>query len=299
MNILITGGTGLIGTALYTKLRHQHQLTVLTRDPNHAYQRLGHDIRAIQSLAQLNHLDEFDAVINLAGEPIAGKRWTKQQISRIEQSRFQITEQLVQLFQASNQPPTVLISGSAIGYYGRQGRHPVTESNYHAYNEFTHRLCAQWEALALQAESAQTRVCLLRTGVVLSPRGGALAQMALPFKLGIGGPISDGQQMMSWVHLDDVVEIILFLLHHETLNGPFNATAPQPVSNNEFSRTLAATLNRPCVLRVPSFVMRILLGDMAEMLLTGQAVLPERLQKSGYQFRHSNLEDALRACLRK
>lgn len=297
MNILITGGTGLIGTALYTKLRHQHQLTVLTRDTAKAYKQLGHDIQAIQSLAQLDNLNDFDAVINLAGEPIAGKRWSNAQVKKIEQSRFQITEQLVQLIQASSEPPTVLISGSAIGYYGRQGRRPVTETDYHAYDEFTHQLCAKWEAIAQQAESEQTRVCLLRTGVVLAPRGGALAQMALPFKLGMGGPISDGQQMMSWVHLDDIVDIIIFLLQHETLHGPFNATAPQPVSNNEFSRTLAATLKRPCLVRVPSFAMRILLGDMAEMLLTGQAVLPERLQKSGYQFRYTNLEDALRACL--
>lgn len=296
MHILMTGATGLIGSALYKKLRNQHQITVLTRDTTKAYKKLGHDIQAINGLDQLNHLDDFDAVINLAGEPIADKRWTDKQIERIEQSRFGITEQLVQLFKQSSDAPTVLISGSAIGYYGRQGTTPVTESDHQVYDEFTHRLCAKWEGIAKQAESEQTRVCMLRTGIVLARDGGALAKMAMPFKLGIGGPIGHGRQMMSWVHLDDMVDLIIFLLHHDSLSGPFNATAPQPVTNNEFSQTLAKTLNRPCLFRVPAFVMRTLLGDMADMILTGQAVLPERLQQNGFQFRHPELADALRHC---
>lgn len=296
MHILITGATGLIGTALIKQLRNQHAITVLTRDPGNAYHRLGHDVHAIDSLAQLEHLDEFDAVINLAGEPIAGKRWSARQKQRIEQSRFQITEQLVQLCLRSNQPPAVFISGSAIGYYGRQGTTPVTESSYQAHDEFTHRLCAKWEAIAKQAQSAQTRVCLLRTGIVLAPNGGALTKMAMPFKWGVGGPIADGQQMMSWIHIDDMVAAIIFLLEHDAVHGAVNATAPQPVTNEEFSETLANVLSRPCAMRVPALVMRTMMGEMADMILTGQAVLPERLEAQGFQFRHPTLEDALRHC---
>lgn len=293
MKLLITGATGLIGTALYKKLRNQHQLTVLTRNANRAYQKLGHDIEAITQLSELNNLNQFDAVINLAGEPIAGKRWSNGQKRRIEQSRWQITEQLAHLFEASDQPPEVLISGSAIGYYGRQGREPVTEDSHKVHDEFTHRLCAHWETLAVQAESASTRVCLLRTGIVLAQDGGALQRMALPFKFGLGGPIGDGKQMMSWIHLDDMVDLILYLLNNEECKGPYNATAPNPVSNEEFSRTLARVLNRPCLFRVPAVVMRALLGEMADMILTGQAVLPERIQQHGFEFRHSTVRDAL------
>lgn len=296
MKILITGGTGLIGTALYKKLRNQHQMTIVTRNPNKAYKNLGHDIQTVTAVNQLSNLNDFDAVINLAGEPIADKRWTDKQKQRIEQSRFQTTEQLVELFASSPKPPGVLISGSAIGYYGRQGQTPVTEDKHQVHDEFTHRLCAKWEAIALKAQSEQTRVCLLRTGVVLAKQGGALSKMALPFKLGFGGPIGDGQQMMSWIHLDDMVDAIIYLLHQDTAAGAFNATAPNPVSNNEFSQTLANVLHRPCIFRVPAFVMKGLLGEMADMILTGQAVLPDRLEQSGFQFRHRELKEALQHC---
>ncbi|RAK01774.1 TIGR01777 family oxidoreductase [Aliidiomarina maris] len=296
MHILITGGTGLIGSALYKKLRNQHQITVLTRNAERAYRTLGHDIQALTSLEPLRHLDDFDAVINLAGEPIADKRWSDQQKKRIEQSRFETTEQLVSRFKQSTKPPKVFISGSAIGYYGRQGQTPVTENDYQAHDEFTHRLCAHWEQLAEQAASEHTRVCTLRTGIVLAANGGALSKMALPFKLGVGGPIGDGQQMMSWIHLDDMVDLIIFLLHHDNASGAFNATAPEPVSNQVFSQTLAKVLKRPCLFRVPAPVMRILLGEMSDMILTGQAVLPEKLIQSGFQFRHPTLMEALQQC---
>lgn len=293
MKLLITGGTGLIGSALYKKLRNQHQLVVLTRSPSKAYQNLGHDIEVLSSLSQLDDLNTFDGVINLAGEPIADKRWSAKQKEKIEQSRWRITEDLVTLFKASETPPSVLISGSAIGYYGRQGQQPVTEERPNVHDEFTHRLCAKWEAIARQAESSQTRVCLLRTGVVLASDDGALPRIARPIKFGLGGPIGDGQQQMSWIHIDDIVDIIHWLLHHAECKGPYNATAPYPASNEEFTRTLAAVMHRPCRLRVPAFVMRTLLGEMADMLLTGQAVLPERIQESGFQYRHPRLKGAL------
>ncbi|RUO26143.1 TIGR01777 family protein [Aliidiomarina minuta] len=296
MRALITGGTGLIGTALIKKLRNQYRITVLTRDSVKAYKKLGHDIDTLNDLSSLSSLDSFDAVINLAGEPIADKRWTDKQKERIEQSRWQITEQLAQLCQASEEPPEVLISGSAIGYYGRQGEEPVTEAEPRVHDEFTHRLCAHWEQLALTAESEKTRVCLLRTGLVMAPSGGALARMSLPFKLGMGGPIGHGKQMMSWIHLDDIVDLIIFLLNNEKCSGPYNATAPHPVSNEEFSKTLGKVLHRPVFLRVPAFVMKGLLGEMADMLLTGQAVLPQRAQEAGFQFRHAQLREALQHC---
>lgn len=296
MKMLITGGTGLIGSALYRKLHGQHQITVLTRDPNKAHKKLGNQAQTLTSLDTLTDLNDFDAVINLAGEPIANKRWTAQQKQRIEQSRFQITEQLVKLFAQSATPPKVLISGSAMGYYGRQGKTPVTEKAHQVHDEFSHRLCAQWESIALQAQSEQTRVCLLRTGLVLAKQGGALAKMALPFKLGLGGPIGDGEQMMSWIYLDDMVDAVIFLLQQNNAQGPYNLTAPTPVSNNEFSQTLANTLHRPCVFRVPAFVMEGLLGEMSEMILTGQAVLPERLQEAGFKFKHRHLKGALQDC---
>lgn len=296
MKILLTGGTGLIGSALYKKLHGQHQITVLTRNPNKAYDKLGKDTQTLTSLDKLTDLNDFDAVINLAGEPIADKRWTAQQKQRIEQSRFQITEQLVKLFSNSATPPGVLISGSAMGYYGRQGKTPVTEDKHQVHDEFSHRLCAQWEAIALQAQSEQTRVCLSRTGLVLAKQGGALAKMALPFKLGLGGPIGNGEQMMSWIYLDDMVDALIFLLQQDNAQGPFNLTAPQPVSNNEFSRTLASVLHRPCVFRVPAFVMKGLLGEMADMILTGQAVLPQRLEEAGFEFQHRQLQGALQDC---
>lgn len=296
MHILITGATGLIGTALYKKLRNQHQITVLTRDANKAYKNLGHDIQALTQLDTLSQLDDFDAVINLAGEPIADKRWSDKQKQRIEQSRFETTEQLVQLFKQSSKPPSVFISGSAIGYYGRQGDTPVTEDNHQVHDEFTHQLCAKWENIALQAKTEQTRVCLLRTGIVLARQGGALGKMSFPFKLGVGGPIGHGKQMMSWIHIDDMVDAIIFLLHQDNATGAFNCTAPQPVSNETFSKTLASTLHRPCLFRVPAVVMKTLLGEMADMILTGQAVLPEKLEQHGFQFRHPQLKGALEHC---
>ncbi|MGX5913641.1 TIGR01777 family oxidoreductase [Aliidiomarina sp. Khilg15.8] len=296
MHILLTGGTGLIGSVLLKKLRNQHAVTVLTRNPTKAYKKLGHDITVINDLDSLNDLNHIDAIINLAGEPIADKRWSDAQKKRIEQSRWQLTDKLTALCKASSEPPHTFISGSAIGYYGAQGQTRVTEEDNQPRDEFTHRLCATWEQKAQAAATEHTRVCLLRTGIVLAPRGGALQRMSLPFKFGMGGPIGSGEQMMSWIHIDDMVDLILHLLHKDSCRGPYNATAPNPVSNEDFSKTLGKVLHRPVLLRVPSFAMKIMLGEMSTMLLNGQAVIPERTLESGFQFRHATLEDALRHC---
>lgn len=220
MRILLTGGTGLIGSALLKHWQNEHQLTVLTRTV-----RPGSS--AVQYITDLAKVDfnQLDAVINLAGEPIADKRWTDAQKDRICQSRWQLTEQLVQHITAASTPPAVLISGSAIGFYGRQGEQEISEEYQAFFPEFSHDICARWENLAWQANSPQTRVCLIRTGVVLAANGGALKKMLPPFKLGLGGKIGSGDQYMSWIHLDDMVALIDFLLHNDQISGAVNATA--------------------------------------------------------------------------
>lgn len=293
MKLFITGATGLIGR---TYLRHygdQHDVTVLTRNPEKARKTLGSSVRTVVSLSEFDHFNEFDAVINLAGEPIAEKRWSDKQKQRIQQSRFRITEQLSALIQNSERPPKVFISGSAVGFYGRQGEQVVSETKGTPHDEFSHQLCKQWEQLANQAGSEHTRVCLLRTGIVLARLGGALERMAPPFKFGLGGPIGNGKQMMSWIHIHDMIAGIDFLLHHDECAGAYNFTAPTPVSNKTFSKTLGKVLHRPVIFRVPAFTMRLAFGEMADLLLTGQAVVPERLEQAGFTFKYRELEPAI------
>lgn len=292
MNILFTGGTGLIGSTFIKGIGRDYNYTVLTRQPEQAKCILGPKVKTITRLDALKDLNAFDAIINLAGEPIADKRWSTARKAKLEQSRWALTEQLTQLLQGSSAPPEVFISGSAVGYYGRQGQQPITEASATPHPEYSHTLCKVWEDTA-QAAANKTRVCTVRTGIVLAPKGGALAKMMTPFKLRLGGPIGSGQQMMSWIHLDDMVRAIHFLLQNKACQGAFNATAPTPVSNREFSQTLAKTLNRPCLFKVPAFVMRGMLGEIADLILTGQAALPERLQAHGFEFSYPNLAPAL------
>ncbi|MDW5499075.1 TIGR01777 family oxidoreductase [Pseudomonas lundensis] len=293
MRILITGATGLIGSSLTQRLLGlSHQITVLSRNVPRARQRFGEQVSYWSTLQDQASLDGFDAVINLAGEPIADKRWSKTQKERLCHSRWDLTEQLAKLINAGSAPPSVLISGSATGYYGDQGQAVVTEDEA-PHNEFTHQLCQRWESLALQAQSDATRVCLLRTGVVLAPKGGALAKMLPPFRLGLGGPIGSGRQYLPWIHLEDMVDGILYLLDHQTLQGPFNMVAPYPVHNEQFAAQLANVLDRPAFLRVPAFAMRLLMGEAAVLVLGGQRAVPRRLEEAGFRFRFLELEQAL------
>lgn len=293
MRILITGAAGLIGSSLTARLLTlSHQLTVLTRDPQHARSRLGDQPTYRQTLDDYRSLDEFDAVLNLAGEPIADKRWSAEQKKRLCYSRWDLTERLATLINAGSTPPRVLISGSAIGYYGDQGQAVVTEEEP-PHDEFTHQLCQRWESLALQAQSDATRVCLLRTGVVLAPQGGALAKMLPPFRLGLGGPIGGGRQYLPWIHLEDMVNGIIFLLEHDTLQGPFNMVAPYPVHNAQFAAQLANVLDRPAFIRVPAFILRLLMGEAATLVLGGQRAVPKRLEQAGFHFQYLELEQAL------
>lgn len=293
MRILITGATGLIGSSLTQRLLNlSHPITVLTRDVQRARERFGEHVSYWSTLQGQTSLDGFDAVINLAGEPIADKRWSKAQKERLCHSRWDLTEQLAALINAGSSPPGVLISGSAAGYYGDQGQAVVTEDEA-PHDEFTHQLCQRWESLALQAQSETTRVCLLRTGVVLASKGGALAKMLPPFRLGLGGPIGNGRQYLPWIHLDDMVNGILYLLEHATLQGPFNMVAPYPVHNEQFAAQLANVLDRPAFLRVPAFAMRLLMGEAAVLVLGGQRAVPKRLEEAGFSFRFMELEQAL------
>lgn len=288
MKILITGGTGLIGSNLIPILR-PCDVAVYTRNVAMAEQILGHKIHFLSTLSHLTSLDDYDVVINLAGEPIVAKKWTDEQKHIIEQSRWATTEKIVALIKASEKPPKLLISGSAIGFYGRQQEQIIDENFSSAHDEFSHRLCERWEFLANQAQSDKTRVCIIRTGVVITKRGGALQKMLLPFKLGLGGPIGDGTQYMSWIHLEDMLRGIAHLITNKSCQGIYNFTAPNPVTNQEFSRELASALSRPCFFRVPKFVLRMMMGEMADLVLYGQRVVPKRLEESGYEFIYPNI----------
>lgn len=294
MKVLITGGSGLIGSHLITQL-HDYEITVLTRNVTQAKNKLGDAHRYIDDLDAFNNLDEFEVVINLAGEPIANKRWSETHKKQIENSRWGTTQKLVDLLNAGENPPHVFISGSAIGFYGKQGAHAIDEDFIAANDDFSHRLCARWESIAQQAESEQTRVCIIRTGIVLSAKGGALEKMRVPFALGLGGPIGNGQQYMSWIHIEDMLQGILYLIKHPSCSGVYNFTAPAPVTNNEFSREFADSLKRPCLFRVPAFVMSTLMGEMSTLVLDGQKVIPNRLQSSGYRFLYPDIRSAFKS----
>lgn len=296
MKILITGGTGLIGSELVARLRDRYQLTVLSRRPEAAAKLFGTGVQVLPHLDQVQDISEYYAVINLQGEGIADRRWSDRQKLRLEQSRWNITRQLTERILASEQPPAVFISGSAIGIYGPRDQQPVTESSAIDADDFAHNLCAEWERLALAA-APNTRVCVLRTGVVLAPDGGALKKMLPPYLLGLGGPLGDGKQGFSWIHLADIVGMIEFLLEQKGCEGIYNGTAPTPLAQAEFSACLAKVLRKSHFMRVPAFALKLMLGEMSEMLLKGQFVVPERFQAAGYQFQYPVLEDALSACL--
>lgn len=289
--ILITGGTGLIGRQLIAKLEKQYAFVVISRQPDRARRLLG-DAHEYKTIDDLTDIENIHAVINLAGEPIADRRWTETQKLHICESRWRITTHLVELINDAVKKPSVMLSGSAIGYYGRQGDKPINEDYTDCYDEFTHQVCKRWEDLALQA---QTRVCVLRTGVVLDEDGGALAKMLMPFRIGLGGPIGTGKQYLSWIHIEDTIKGVVFLLENEKCVGPYNLTSPNPNTNAFFSLKLAKRLDRPCLLRMPAFAIRALMGESSDLVLYGQKVLPERLMSAGFDFSYPTLEQALDA----
>ncbi len=296
MRYLITGGTGLIGSHFCLSLNADDQVTVLSRTKkptSSPLKRSKCSIRFVSSLEALSNLNDIDCVINLAGEPIADKRWTKQHKTTLEQSRWETTQVLNTLFKTSSTPPHTFISGSAIGFYGRQDTKPMVESSTEIYDEFTHRLCSKWESIALDVQRPATRVCVLRTGIVLAKGQGALAKMTLPFQLGLGGKIGSGEQGMSWIHIDDMIAGIHHLIQNKNLNGAFNFTAPFPVSNKDFVNELGHALSRPTFIPMPAFALSTLMGESADLLLTGQFVYPEKLLLSEFKFSYPKLNQAL------
>jgi len=296
MKLFITGGSGLIGSAFIHSLDKACHVTVLTRDALQAANKLRSalcDITYVLDIDEIADFDGYQAVINLAGEPIVAKRWSDKQKQKITQSRLRVTEKLVTKIMRSSQAPAVFISGSAIGFYGRQQNEVIKEDHLQLFPEFSHLLCKEWEDIAYMAQSEQTRVCLLRTGIVLDKSGGALAKMLLPFTLGLGGKIGTGQQYMAWIHLQDMLKAIHFLLNTQSCAGAYNLTAPHPVTNLEFSQTLARVLHRPCLFPVPAFVLKLAMGEMSDLLLYGQNVIPARLSEEGFQFDYPKLQPAL------
>ncbi|ASG65392.1 TIGR01777 family protein [Idiomarina piscisalsi] len=291
MNILMTGGTGLIGSAFIRKYRSDHKFTVTTRNKERARKLLGDDVTLLSSVDEVADIGQFDSVINLQGEGIADKRWSDSRKQALKDSRWQVTEKLAAMIKAAEKPPKVFLSGSAIGYYGPRDAQPVNESDGPKRTDFAVTLCQEWERRALAAEKV-TRVVLLRTGVVLAKGEGALAKMITPYKFGLGGPLGDGKQMMSWIQLEDMVRAIQYLLEHDNLSGPVNMTSPGPVTNEAFSRTLASVLNKPHFMRVPAFVLKVGLGEMSSMLLKGQAVVPDKLRNHGFEFKYPTVREA-------
>ena len=297
MKILITGGTGFIGKKLCRFLLDQdHELTVLSRKPKKVNLLCGERVQAISSIEQLTTSDSFDAIINLAGEGIADSRWTKKRKRVLLDSRVNTTRQLIAYIERAKKRPEVLISGSAVGYYGNRGSRILNERSG-SHEDFSHELCEKWESTAIEAENFDVRVCVIRTGLVIGNDGGFLKRMLPVFKLGLGGPMGDGQQWMSWIHRTDFIAVIDKLLESKVMQGIFNATAPEPVSNAEFSQTLGNVLNRPTFIPVPAFVLKTLLGEMSELLLGGQRVLPERIEQAGFKFQFKTLEQALKDVL--
>ncbi len=295
MKILITGGTGLIGRRLCPALLAKgHELTVLSRKPETVKTKCGSVVQAMATLNDWQPDMVFDAIINLAGEPIVGARWTDERKKILCESRVSLTKTLIKCIKNADHKPAVLLSGSATGFYGDGGDTILNESLPPA-SDFGAQLCNAWENAAQAASAFGVRVCLLRTGLVLDSAGGLLGRMMLPFKLGLAAQLGDGRQWMSWIHVDDYVAIVLLLLDNSTVSGPYNMTAPEPVTNAEFTQTLARVLHRPALLVAPAYVLKLMLGEMAALLLGGQRALPTKVQALDYSFIYTSLEDALTA----
>ncbi|WP_454254659.1 TIGR01777 family oxidoreductase [Pseudomonas sp. Marseille-Q8238] len=293
MHILLTGGTGLIGRPLCRYwLQQGHRLTVYSRTPERVAELCGAEVRGIGEFADYGD-EPLDAVVNLAGAPIAERPWTHKRKALLWASRIGLTEQLLDWLQGRAQKPHLLISGSAVGWYGDGGERELHEDHAPVIEDFAAQLCGAWEETARRAEAFGVRVVLLRTGLVLASHGGFLKRLLLPFRLGLGGPIGSGRQWMPWIHLQDEIALIDFLLQQEDTQGPYNACAPQPVRNKAFAQALGRALHRPALLPLPAPVLRVGLGELSGLLLGGQKALPARALAAGFTFRFTDIDSAL------
>ena len=295
-SVLVTGGSGFIGTALCKKLVESgYQVWVLTRNAKRASAKLSSQVACVANLDDLPR-DQIRYVVNLAGENLASGRWSSGKKQRFRDSRIGTTERLVEWCANQTVKPSGIVSGSAIGWYGPDwGSQTINEAATSIPGGFSQQLCADWESAAEKFVALDVRVCLLRIGVVIHPTGGALKQMLPAFRMGAGGRLGSGKQWFSWISLEDVVEVILFLLEREGLSGVFNGTSPNPVTNQAFTSALSRQLAIPALLPMPSYVLNLLFGEMArELLLSSHKVIPERIIQAGYTFKRESLESALK-----
>ncbi len=301
MQVLLTGGTGFIGSVLCKKLiARGHQVILLTRQQEELKQSL--QVKGItkveypyraDSQLPLDLIERVDGIINMAGEPIFSGRWTEEKKRRILASRVNITRQLADaLAKVPNPAEKVLVSASAVGFYGPRGEEIIDEQGAPG-DDFLARVCVSWEEAAWAAAEAGARVVLLRTGIVIDRGGGALAKMLPPYKLFVGGPIGSGNQWISWIHREDMTDLYIYALENRELTGAVNATAPNPVTMNQLSKTIGKVLKRPSWFPVPSFLAKIVIGESAQVVVTGQRVIPAKLQQQKYKFRFNTIEQAL------
>jgi uncharacterized protein len=300
VKVTVTGATGLIGSALVARLRERgDEVTVLSRDPRRAGDRLGVEAAGwdpIADPAPSEALAGRDGVVHLAGESVA-RRWTDEAKRTIRDTRVVGTRNLVAGLRAARPRPAVLACASAVGLYGPRGKEPIDESAP-AGADFLADVCVEWEREAAAAAQLGMRLVVVRTGVVLARSGGALARMLPPFRAGLGGPVAGGRHYMPWIHIDDAVGIYLAALDDRRWSGAVNATAPAPVTNREFSKALGRALGRPAITPVPGLALRLLFGEMAQVLVSGQRAVPSRAQELGYRFAHPQLDEALGTALR-
>lgn len=301
MKVLLTGATGFVGPAIVRRLRERKDtFRIVTRNPVGAAQALGQDLDVVALDAPpATWFAGVDAVVNLMGEPIFGARWTPAQRARLRSSRVDGTRRLVAALGAlpAEKRPKVMVSASAIGFYGARGNEELGEDAPVGVG-FLPDVCREWEEAARGAEAHGIRTAIVRVGVVLGAEGGALAQMLPIFRLGLGGPIGAGRHWFSWIHRDDLAGLFVHALDRADVSGPVNGTAPHPVTNGDFTKALAKALRRPAFFPVPPFALRLAFGDSAEILTTGQRVEPRKALATGYAFRHPTIDAALAAILR-
>ena len=304
MQILITGGTGFIGSRLVRRLlRDGHRISVLSRQKaTEVRQQLSTEVRPVASISAVNPSVSYDAIINLAGEGVMDKRWSSERKRQLLDSRIGLTNELIDLVERMENRPGHLISGSAVGIYGsfdslQEQTDGQDEAAPHG-KDFPAKLCLRWEQAAMRAEQLGVRTSIVRTGVVLHPDGGALSQMMPTFSFGLGGALGRGRQMLSWIHMDDMIEALVHLLNHEKSQGVYNAAAPVPVTNREFASELAGCLGRLSLLTMPAPVLRLILGESSDMVLKGQAAIPAHLQQEGFTFKYPDIRSALENLLK-